>query len=145
MYGFSGSRQTRYASNSILLHLVEHMPENNAHSDMRILAANLPGFQLPDGGSVPPESLVTNKKLDKVMIDETSGDVELFYGCSGSRLIRYAPYSILLHLVEHMPENNAHSDKRGVNWRRICRAFNFPTEGLFRRKFSSPIKSRTLL
>ena len=63
--------------NSILLHIAKQMRENKSHSDKRILA-DVPGFQLPDGGTIPPEIFVTQKKPDIVMIDEKSGEIELF-------------------------------------------------------------------
>ena len=33
---------------------------------------------MPDGGTIPPEVAVTNQRLDIVMIDEKTGDFELF-------------------------------------------------------------------
>ena len=47
------------------------------HSGKRIIA-DVPGFCLPDGGTGPPERLVTLRKPDIVMIDEKNNAVQLF-------------------------------------------------------------------
>ena len=56
------------------MHLVKQMREDKAHSDKRILA-DLPGFQLPDGGTTPQEIFIANQKPDIVMIEETCGSI----------------------------------------------------------------------
>ena len=62
---------------SILLHIVKQMHSSNCHAGKRIIA-DVPGHTLPDGGTIPPEVVVTNQRPDIVMIDEKTGDFELF-------------------------------------------------------------------
>ena len=60
-----------------MLHIVKQMRASKHHSNKRIIA-DVPGYRLPDGGTIPPELVVTNKKPDIVLIDEKSNKVELF-------------------------------------------------------------------
>ena len=71
---------------SILLHIVKQMRESKQHTEKRIIA-DVPGFRLPDGGTVPPELLVTNLRPDIVLIEEKTNAVELFEltSCADSR------------------------------------------------------------
>ena len=66
-----------FRHDSILLHIVKQMRASKHHSNKRIIA-DVPGYRLPDGGTIPPELVVTNKKPDIVLIDEKSKKVELF-------------------------------------------------------------------
>ena len=52
---------------SIVLRIDETMRENKSHSDKCVLA-DVQGFQLPNGGTVPPEVFVAAKKPDIVII-----------------------------------------------------------------------------
>ena len=61
---------------SILLHIVKQVRASKQHSGKRIIA-DVPGFQLPDGGTIPPEILVTGMKPDIVLIEEKTNSVEL--------------------------------------------------------------------
>ena len=71
--------QCRYdlRHDSILLHIVKQMHASKTHSGKRIIA-DVADFKLPDGGTIPPEIVVTNKRPDIVLVDEKTGDVELF-------------------------------------------------------------------
>ena len=62
---------------SILLHIVKQVRASKQHSGKRIIA-DVPGFQLPDGGTIPPEILMTGMKPDIVLIEEKTNSVELF-------------------------------------------------------------------
>ena len=66
-----------FRHNSILLHIVKQMRASGLHVGKRIMA-DIPGFRLPDGGTIPPELLVTLKKPDIVLIEEKTNKVELF-------------------------------------------------------------------
>ena len=66
-----------FRHNSILLHIVKQMRASKKHSGKRIIA-DLPGFCLPDGGTIPPELVVTNQKPDIVLIEEKTNAIELF-------------------------------------------------------------------
>ena len=66
-----------FRHDSILLHIVKQMRASKQHSNKRIIA-DVPGYRLPDGGTVPPELVVTQKKPDIVLIEEKSNKVELF-------------------------------------------------------------------
>ena len=72
-------KQERYnlRHDSILLHIVRQIEASKTHAGKRIYA-DVHGHSLPDGSTIPPETYVTNKKPDLVMVDEKSGDVELF-------------------------------------------------------------------
>ena len=60
-----------------MLHIVKQIEASKTHAGKRIYA-DVPGHTLPDGSTIPPETYVTNKRPDLVMVDEKSGDVELF-------------------------------------------------------------------
>jgi hypothetical protein len=62
---------------SILLHIVKQMRASNSHPGKRIIA-DVKDFALPNGGTIPPEVLVTGLRPDLVLIDEKSGDFEIF-------------------------------------------------------------------
>ena len=66
-----------FRHNSILLHIVKQMRASKKHSGKRIIA-DLPGFCLPDGGTIPPELVVTNQKPEIVLIEEKTNAVKLF-------------------------------------------------------------------
>ena len=66
-----------FRHDSILLHIVKQVCASKQHEGKRIIA-DVPGYRLPDGGTVPPEVLVTLLKPDIVLIDEKSNTVELF-------------------------------------------------------------------
>ena len=96
--------QCRYdlRHDSILLHIVKQMHASKSQSGKRIIA-DVTDFKLPDGGTIPPEVIVTNKRPDIVLIDEKTGDCELFEltSCADSmeniknaqsrKSVRYAP------------------------------------------------------
>ena len=62
---------------SILLHIVKQIHASNSQPGKRIIA-DVKGHTLPDGGTIPPEVVVTGQRPDIVLIDEKSGDFELF-------------------------------------------------------------------
>ena len=61
----------------ILLHIVKQMLARNAHPGKRIIA-DVKDHSLPNGGTIPPEVMVSGLRPDLVMIDEKSGDFEIF-------------------------------------------------------------------
>ena len=62
---------------SILLHLVQQWYQCNPNSSKR-LYADLHGYSLPNGDTVPPEIVATALRPDIVLVDSITGDVELF-------------------------------------------------------------------
>lgn len=60
---------------SILQHVVKQILAGNP--EKRVIA-DLEGHRLPDGGTVPPELMVTNLRPDLVLIDPITDDIELF-------------------------------------------------------------------
>ena len=62
---------------SILLHIVQQWKASNPNSTKRIYA-DVEGYKLPNGGTLPPEIIPTALRPDLVLVDSTTGDVELF-------------------------------------------------------------------
>ena len=62
---------------SILLHIGKQMHACNSHPGKRIIA-DVKDYSLPDGGTIPPEVLVTCLRSHLVLIGEESGDIEIF-------------------------------------------------------------------
>ena len=62
---------------SILLHVVRQTLASKCHDDKRIIA-DLPGYTLDSGGTIPPELVVTTKFPDLVLIHKETKKVEIF-------------------------------------------------------------------
>ena len=60
---------------SILLHIVKQM---KASKCKKRIIADLEGYRLPGGHTIPQDIVVTNERPDLVLIDEETGKIELF-------------------------------------------------------------------
>ncbi len=61
---------------SVLTTLID-IVRPNLHSG-KLLFSDMPGFQAPHGGTIPPHILVTNLRPDVFIVDETKREVVLF-------------------------------------------------------------------
>ena len=68
-------KRFNYRHDSILLHIVRQLQANKPRK--RIVAA-LEGFRIAANVTIPPEVVVTALKPDLVLIDEETGDMEIF-------------------------------------------------------------------
>ena len=64
-----------FRHNSILLHLAKQL---TASGCKKRITAYVAGYELPSGGTVPPEVLVTNARPDLVLIDSDAKSIELY-------------------------------------------------------------------
>ena len=112
-----------FRHDSILLHIVKQIRASKQHEGKRLIA-DLPGYRLPDGGTIPPELVVTNQKPDIVLIEEKTDNVELFEltSCTDSK------YNIDLahNLKRKRYEVLASQLKAGLQPFEVCALGNIP-------------------
>ena len=68
-------KRFNYRHDSILLHIVRHL---HANKPRKRIVADLDGFRVAANVTIPPNVVVTALKPDLVLIDEVTGDMEIF-------------------------------------------------------------------
>lgn len=77
------------------------------------MLTSLANYGLPHGGTIPPQLYVTDKKPDIVMIDEKSGDFELFE---------------LTCCADRESNINAAQSRKSIRYRELVRGIDSMTE-----------------